>query len=213
MIDQNTMAKLLTELSGKRPIFHNEFDLQYELAWSIRTLLPDTSKVRVELPYDGKWLDIHVSEENGSSTVIELKYKAKNTEVPLVINGEAFNFQPDNTTNAKYDFWLDVERLQGYAKANKQCAAYAIFLTNNCSYWGDSVSEPDFKIDRNRGKVSGTLDWRLSPAPKKRTAPIHIGNYEYDLTGDSWRQYSSINSDNKQQTEFDYLLLSVPTLN
>jgi hypothetical protein len=74
-IDLNNVVTLL---SRERPLFHNEKDFQFSLAWKFQQLNPGLS-VRLEKLFSGngghsEYLDLFVSDGKNIEIGIELKY-------------------------------------------------------------------------------------------------------------------------------------------
>ncbi|WP_339373107.1 hypothetical protein [Paenibacillus elgii] len=80
---------ILEQLRTERPVFSNEADFQYALAWQIRTSHPD-AKIRFEVKPPGSRIypDLVVTHEE-RRTAIELKYLKRKAEVE--IGGEMFS--------------------------------------------------------------------------------------------------------------------------
>ena len=86
---------LMLELSGKRPVFHNERDFQLELGMLLNRYYPDL--VRMEYCYpdiDNRYCDIMILDHNRCPFfAIELKYLSKKGVVIDVNIKEKFNFK------------------------------------------------------------------------------------------------------------------------
>jgi len=187
MSDINTVME---NLSKKRPIFHSEADFQHALAWEIHKQLPE-SAIRLERRYSKGnkriYFDIWI-DYKGETIIIELKYKTK--EVSVEIDNEKFNLRNHGAWDlGRYDFIKDISRLEKIVLSNKNKTGYAIFLTNDNSYWEDPLKEPE-TIDRNfrihSGKdIKGNLKWvGGSPGTIKNRNSIKIrGNYKIDWNG------------------------------
>ncbi len=140
------------------------------------------------------------------TTVIELKYKTQG--IKLTVDNETF---PNETFSLKnqsaqpqdlYDFWKDVERIEG-----QNSGGYVILLTNDNQYWEESensnVKDKDFRLHDNRDVNSNELKWQNDPAEgtiEGREDPINLrNNYKIE-----WCDYYS-----DKRTTFRYLLLEV----
>ena len=148
MID---MDGLMGSLADSRKVFHSEADFQHALAWHIHQAMPE-SQVRLEVDvmqveHQRRFLDIWLPLEG---IAIELKYKTRGLELeqddePFVLRNQSAQDQ------GRYDFLLDIQRLERMRSNLEQCkAAYAVLLTNDSSYWKapthrDTV-DADFRV-------------------------------------------------------------------
>ena len=207
MID---MDGLVGSLADWRKVFHSEADFQHALAWHIHQAMPE-SQVRLEVDvmrveHQRRFLDIWLPLEG---IAIELKYKTRGLELeqddePFVLRNQSAQDQ------GRYDFLLDIQRLELMRSNLEQCkAAYAVLLTNDSSYWKvpgqrDTV-DADFRIHEGR-EISGALAWAAragSGTVKGRESPIQIrGSYRL-----RWQEYS--NFPGKSYGRFRYLAVSV----
>ena len=207
MID---MDGLMGSLADSRKVFHSEADFQHALAWHIHQAMPE-SQVRLEVDvmqveHQRRFLDIWLPLEG---IAIELKYKTRGLELeqddePFVLRNQSAQDQ------GRYDFLLDIQRLERMRSNLEQCkAAYAVLLTNDSSYWKapthrDTV-DADFRVHEGRA-VSGALAWAArasSGTVGGRESPIQIrGSHRL-----RWREYS--NFPGKSYGSFRYLAVSV----
>ena len=207
MID---MDGLMGSLADSRKVFHSEADFQHALAWHMHQAMPE-SQVRLEVDvmqveHQRRFLDIWLSLEG---IAIELKYKTRGLELeqddePFVLRNQSAQDQ------GRYDFLLDIQRLELIRSNLEQCkAAYAVLLTNDSSYWKvpthrDTV-DADFRVHEGRA-ISGELAWAPHAGPgtvKSRESPIEIkGSHRL-----RWQEYSSFPG--KSYGRFRYLVVSV----
>lgn len=211
---------VLSELSNERPVFHSEADFQLSLFRKlIRLTHPeDVFLEHMMLKTSGN-TDIMVRSDS-EVVGIELKYKTKRVE--LIADGEngteIFRLKDQIARDfGRYDFWKDVKRLKDIFEANKCTSGHVIFLTNDKAYWdkrgqGSNSSDEKFKIDNERGLVTGQLDWKKingvyskSVRDGEKNKPIDLGSYKYFLNEASWKEYSR-----PGKTVFKYLLLNIP---
>ena len=205
------ISDLLTSLAESRKVFHSEADFQHALAWHIRQAMPESSQVRLEVDvmqveHQRRFLDIWLPLEG---IAIELKYKTRGLELeqddePFVLRNQSAQDQ------GRYDFLLDIQRLELVRSNLDQCkAAYAVLLTNDSSYWKvpthrDTV-DAAFRVHEGRA-VSGALAWAArasSGTVEGRESPIQIrGSYRL-----RWREYS--NFPGKSYGSFRFLAVSV----
>ena len=201
---------LMGSLADSRKVFHSEADFQHALAWHIHQAMPE-GQVRLEVDvmqveHQRRFLDIWLPVEG---IAIELKYKTRGLELeqddePFVLRNQSAQDQ------GRYDFLLDIQRLELMRSNLEQCkAAYAVLLTNDSSYWKvpthrDTV-DADFRVHEGRA-VSGALAWAArasSGTVGGRKSPIQIrGSYRL-----RWREYS--NFPGKSYGSFRYLAVSV----
>lgn len=203
------MSTILAALAAKRPVFHSEADFQHALAWELHLLDPRAS-IRLEqrktLNGEAAYIDL-TGTVQGQPLAIELKYKTARST--CVIDGETF----DLTGHGAQDigaclFWKDVERLEQLKRAaNSPMCAYAIFLTNDGSYWRSSgrtgTNADAFRL--SDGRTAGrSMSW--GERTSERTRRVHDKTIE--LTTEyalRWRDYSEVNG-----VKFRYLLLEIP---
>jgi hypothetical protein len=130
------MTDVLNELRSKRRVFHSEADFQHALAWKIHEKYPRLNvrlEKRVILNKKEIYFDIFAFNDN-KTVAIEVKYKAKNLDA--TVNGEKFSLKNQGAQDqGRYDFLKDISRLEKALKINHECTVFAIFLTNDESYW------------------------------------------------------------------------------
>ena len=206
------MNAVLGALAEDRPVFHSEADFRHALAWQIQRNKPHT-RVRQEVGNliegpDRRYVDIWLP---GSETAIELKYVTR--AAGILHLGEEFRLRDQSAQDTRrYDFCLDIARLEGVIRAGKARNGYAILLTNDHLYWTrptkTDANDAEFVLHEDRD-ITGTLAW--SPragagTTKGREMPIEIrGSYLAH-----WREYSS--PAGSGYTRFRSLLLQVRPL-
>jgi len=208
------LCTIITELSQKRPVFHNEADFQHALAWEIREHYPD-AKIRLEMKVHGPntkvYADILAVHEERIYAV-ELKYKTRGVE--CVIAGEEFTLNNHGAQDiGRYDVLKDLQRLEQMVVAGVIDEGILVFLTNDSSYYSDPEQEKqtvdrDFRLHEGK-KVQGKLTWGEQTGQgtmKGREEPLSIRG-QYDL---NWANYSRVSS--KNDGEFQYLMLSTTGL-
>lgn len=196
MID---ISKALTQLAIERPVFHSEADFQHALAWQLQKQEP-SHKIRLEYrpaKIDQKtYVDVWI-EDGSSKCAIELKYKTR--ALDTVVAGERFNLLNQSAQDiARYDFCKDLCRLEALASAYPGLMGFAVFLTNDQSYW--QPSSRDGNVDHafrmhESAELAGELGWAKHASAgttKGRTAALSLrGSY-----GLAWQEYSTV-SDGK----------------
>ncbi len=201
---------IMATLAKERPLFHSEADFQHTMAWEIHCRLPDTS-VRLEYPvvHDGRQMhiDIWVGNRDGG-VAVELKCETR----ALACNdrGEVYELSKHGAyPQGRYDFLRDIQRVEHVALNRGGCAAHAVFLTNDSSYWRESakddIVDAAFRVHQGRA-VSGELKWAEATGDrtmKGREDPIHLQSaYTTD-----WQRYSA--PSDGPCGEFRYVLASV----
>jgi len=208
------LNNIINDLSKKRPIFHSEKDFQFALSWKISEMYDDL-KIRLERPVyiNGNkkiHLDIFII-DNKSLILIELKYKKD--EINVIWGGEQFHLSKDKAKPpSRYDFVSDIIRLEkckeNFETEYKNVLGYALFLTNESTYWKQSkkedVIDKEFRIHEGI-KLSGKLSWGTNTrgTKKNREEPLNLNN-SYEL---HWKDYS--NFEDKKNGQFRYAFVKV----
>lgn len=204
------IQEILTLLSNLRPVFHSEADFQHALAWQIHIMYPD-SNVRLELPILIQNYLIHLDlwcATSKRSLAIELKYKTKLLRTNY--QGEQFNLTNQAAQDlARYDFIKDIWRLEQIKTQRPNVKAYAIFITNDSSYWNPARNENTidvaFRIYEGR-ILNGLLGWGAEAAEGSingREEPLLLsGNYILN-----WNDYSNIEIEGNSR--FRFLLIKI----
>ena len=205
---------LMTDLAKCREVFHSEADFQHALAWQIHKTMPK-NQVRLEFPISAEhrkmYVDIWLPVEK---IAIELKYRTRRLEPEP--NGEPFSLLEQGAQNqGRYDFLLDIQRLERMCSDPKLCeAGYAVLLTNDWLYWDPPTRKAmDLAFRIHEGKeISGKRAWDdlASPGMKEgRECPIQLRR-SYCLR---WQDYSNIpeksRGKGKPRGEFRYLAVPV----
>ncbi len=200
---------VLNELGKKRPVFHSEADFQHALAWTIHEKYSGLNirlEKRVILNNKGFYFDIFAFNDN-KTVAIEVKYKTKNLDT--AVNSEEFNLKNQGAQDqGRYDFIKDISRLEKALETYRDGAGFAIFLTNDESYWKTpkrdvNTADKDFRI-HERG-ILGTLSWKegTSKGTMSGRSESIILKRGYML---NWNDYSDVA---KQNGKFRYLLVKI----
>jgi len=195
----------IRKMAEKRPIFHNEADFQFSLAWEIQKQYPE-KEIRLEyrIPdFSQKiYADIWINDDQ-KPTIIELKYKPKH--IVANFNNERFDLIEQGAQDqGRYDECKDIQRIEQISELHN-AEGYSIFLTNDFSYWKNSTNKPtkdeQFRIHEGR-MINGILDWAVdtSEGTKQGRGNINIKG-QYFL---NWKEYSKLEQKNG---EFRYLLV------
>jgi hypothetical protein len=175
--------------------------------------LPGAS-VRLERPVEvsqtNKLLHVDVwIEQDGDILAIELKYKTRALIVP--IGDEQYVLRNQSAPDiGRSDFVKDIERIEHIvADRVPHAAGYAILLTNDPSYWtqslNDNTVDVKFRLHDGAG-LHGTLEWGLAASAGTkhgREQPLQLAK-TYDL---GWKDYT----DRTDETygRFRYLVVKV----
>lgn len=208
--------ELMEGLSLTRPVFHSEADFQQSLVYRIYEKRPCLihSEFHPFLP-ERRALDIWIPEKR---VAIELKYRTRELSLnqddvsgyDLIEDGETFALRDQAAQDvSRYSFIKDVERLERIVDEKPPSLGFAVFLTNDPSYWKTSRKpdpvDADFRIDEDK-VIKGTRKWdeRASDGTKKgREYPIQLaGRYRC-----KWRKFS--NFEGKKYGQFKYLTMRI----
>ena len=204
------ITDVLNELSKKRPVFHSEADFQHALAWTIHEKYSGLNirlEKRVILNSEEIYFDIFAF--NDSKTVaIEVKYKTKNLDT--TVNNEGFNLKNQGAQDqGRYDFIKDISRLEKVLETYRDDVGFAIFLTNDESYWKTptrdvNTVDKDFRIHEGV-PIRGTLSWKeeTSEGTMSGRSESLILKGKYML---NWNDYSDVE---KQNGKFRYSLVKI----
>lgn len=200
MISKQNIINTISSLANNRKIFCSEADFQFAFSWQLKMEMPQ-SDIRLEYcpaNIDGSMhIDVLLKEGN-ELYPIELKYVTSACD--SFIDGERYVLKNHGAQDIRrYDFFKDITRIEKLIyNYNAYKRGYAIFLTNDYSYWTKSLNidtcDKDFRINQSEVK-SGELKWGESTGigtKKGREESLILkGNYELE-----WIDYSII-SDKK----------------
>ena len=204
-----TVDTLMKQLASQRPVFYSEADFQYALAWTLHALLPD-SRIRLEYPVVKRkrmiYLDILLRARD-LSLAIELKYKTSLLECEH--EGEMFSLKDQSAQDVgRYDFVLDIHRLERLKQGSPSTKGWCILLTNDALYWKTptrSTVDEQFRLHDGR-TLSGSPQW--STLASKGTTSGRTR--KLDLSGSyplQWRDYSRVGDGNS--ATFRYLSVAI----
>ena len=208
MMEIRDLDGILKKLSADRPIFHSEADFQHSFAWRLHERWPSAS-IRLEMPIRSAarsiYLDIFVIED-AVRYGIELKYKTRALRVGW--HGESYELKNQAAQDiGRYDFLLDIQRIEGLKSQGLIDRGASLFLTNDSAYWKSprvpDTIDADFRLHHGR-TVQGNLGWGRKASKgttSGREAAIFLGR-SYQL---EWRDYSEF-TDGSYRT-FRYLVL------
>lgn len=232
MITKRDIVEILNKLKGSEDKFKpylSEAQFQFELAWELqknqenygieKILLEYTACAKQETDEKRKKRfesDIIVLFKDKTYIAIELKYKtseAKINDISLV--------QQAGQPGTKYDYLWDIHRIELLMKKQEgyeyyindyTCVGgYAIFLTNDASYYNDvkdeSTTAYHFRLCNGR-KPKGELTWNVNPGEQKdwmksREKFTLLGEYEMQ-----WEVYYTYRPKNKEKY-FKYLVTEI----
>ncbi len=204
------IADVLNELSKKRPVFHSEADFQHALAWTIHEKYSSLNirlEKRVVLNNEEIYFDIFTFNDN-KTVAIEVKYKTRNLDT--AVNSEKFDLKNQGAQDqGRYDFIKDISRLEKALETYHDGTGFAIFLTNDESYWktptrGVNTADKAFRIHEGV-TIQGTLSWKEGTSggtmSGRSESIILKGGYMLN-----WNNYSDVE---KQNGKFRYLLVKI----
>lgn len=205
---------VMRRLKDVRPIFHSEADFQHAFAWEMNRLVPE-GQFRLECKRAGlgprERLDIWIRWPTGQFTAVELKYKKRPLQVE--IDNEAYDLTSDAAQDlGRYDFLLDVCRIERIVADHPKTEGFAILLTDDSGYWngpsGKETIDAAFRLHEGRC-VSGLLAWDKragAGTTKNREAALSLsGNYTC-----AWSDYSVVA--NRPGGQLRYLSVYVPAV-
>ena len=164
----------LAALAVHRPVFHSEADFQHAFAWSLHSSRPDAA-IRLERPVPTPLKVMHVdlvATYGEGVFACELKYKTR--KLGAVVQGEPYALQGHGAEPiGRYDFLMDVARLEAVRHALSATSCWAILLTNDSGYWAkpgsvDGISAA-FSLAPGR-TCSGVLHWSTATSPSTKRA-------------------------------------------
>lgn len=209
-----TFKYILKSLSQKRPIFHSEADFQHALAWKIHQKF-NKIDIRLERRFTVNELgEIYVDillKICDATIAIETKYTTKKLEIKL--NGEEFVLKDHSALDIRrYDFLLDMYRLEKLKSAGEVVKGYAVFLTNVPGYWKEprrkNTNDKDFRIHQGRKiKANETLQWASNTSKGTKRGRERPLRFEKEYLFE-WELYSE-GEIKGTHYEFKYLLVEV----
>lgn len=173
-----------------------EATIQHTLGIELYKRLNIESVLEKKIPGRNEYLDILI-EHKDICYGIELKYKTKR------VKDVRFEYTSHGAqNNGRYDFVWDIYRLEQYCAQGIINRGFAVFMTNDKSYWsicrsGSGVAP--FDLSDNQ-----ILHGSLIPGWADRTKPIHLKG-AYPL---KW--YPAL-KDANDVVQFRYLLIEVAT--
>ena len=201
---------VMKKLSAKRPLFHNERDFQFELAWLIKESYQ--CEIRLEYYYktdvNGKrcYIDL-IAFDNNYCIAFELKYKTKGLSEE--IDGEIYNLKEQGARDYGCVFVLsDLKRLEDLVSNNESIInrtinkGYVIFITNDTKYKEKAFRKgsifEEFSLTQDRIiEAKHTLGFIINKAISETSAkPFEGINFTYLNTYKvDWKEYNML-SDN-----------------
>ena len=207
---------ILTELAVKRPVFQNEMDFQFELAWKIKTKFPNWrirfEKNLTDLYNDKRRMDLWIEGDN--TYALELKYPTRT--LSHEVNNEIFKLRNHSAEDyARYAFLKDIQRMEEVVSNNTDVKGYAILITNNMSIGipptKDDVADFQFRIHEGKTINNEKLDWIRKEGGQSfgdMENPIKLrGTYKFN-----WKDYSELKNKNNLPVtngKFRYLCVEI----
>lgn len=222
------IERIMIDFGKEKQIFLSEAQFQFAFAWELqkeigkkgKILLEHTAVIQKQTEKIKKkrfQSDIIIQFNNLNYIVIELKYKTKENEDDYGVS----LIQQAGQTITKYDYLKDIKRIEllknqdcskyKYLLDGKCLRGYAIFLTNDNSYWRDSQKgvAKCFSIEDGRSIKKGEiLSWHISeikPWMKSRDELILSNDYIF-----VWRDYYDTGKRKKgSEIKFRYLVTEI----
>ena len=207
---------ILTELAVKRPVFQNEGDFQFELAWKIKTKFPNWrirfEKNLTDLDNDKRRMDLWIEGDN--TYALELKYPTRT--LSHEVNNEIFKLRNHSAEDySRYAFLNDIQRMEEVVSNNTDVKGYAILITNNMSIGvpptKDDVADFQFRIHEGRIINNEKLDWIRKEGGQSyghMETPIKL-RWTYKF---NWKDYSELKNKNNLPVtngKFRYLFVEI----
>ena len=219
MVKRENIVKILKELAKNPEPYLSEAQFQFELAWYLQK---EFSDAKILLEYTACSTKVEGKKKRFESDIlvvfgaeyqsIELKYKTAKATV-----GEVELTQQSGQPGTKYDYLWDIHRIEilkeknkneydfhGIGENHKCLGGFAIFLTNDGSYWnsgrdGDSAKNFNLCEKKNKGQMlewnGEHKDWMNSRQPFALS-----NNYSF-----KWETYKELTNGK----EFKYLITEV----
>lgn len=233
MITKKDIVKILDKISGNETPYLSEAQFQFELAWELQKIIGENDKILLEYTACAKKAsdakkkkrfesDIIVKFENGTYIAIELKYKT----AEAIVN-DVHLIQQAGQPGTKYDYLWDIRRIEllkdkneeneksyeYYIKDSRCVGGYAIFLTNDSSYWGvpkENTSAYHFSLCDGR-IPSEELQWNVAGEElkdwMKSREPFKLSG-SYKMKWEVFKEY-----EHKGNTKlFKYLITTIGDL-
>ncbi len=224
------LSRIIEDFGAEPRIFNSEAQFQFELAWEIKkrfdciVKLEELSRVYTE---EGKpspkkdYTDI-ILEKGDQRIAIELKYKTSELELP---DESIFLKNHGATDLGSYDFLWDVNRLQMLISGKdvvgkrKYVKGYAVFLTNEKTYWekkftdtidrefligGDENGEGCLKAEEHKWHTTEGKEGTPKTVEKTSRKQSIILNADYKF---QWKNYCNIL--NRKDAIFRFIVVEV----
>jgi hypothetical protein len=217
------IQNLIENLKSRRPIFHSEDDLKFELAMEIKKLYPNAD-VRLEKPFEIKmdeetkriYYDIYFK-IGDTEYVIELKYKTTKIDKKdsKEVNGEEYYLKHHGADDlTRYAIRKDIYRVEQFVKQAQNRKGYVVFITNDRTYFKDISGKinlnknlslhDDFEILKEIVCWNRTYEQENNPKhftkSKENSYKLNLDN-RYNV---KWENYSTV-----QNSDFRYILFTV----
>lgn len=213
-----TLLKAIENLKKKNKLFYSEAHFQHSLAWEIHSLVDNKTEIILERPFENKesknnHIDICLEEDKKLIAAIELKYKTKSIDNYKKSNLNTNLKNQDAQDQARYDYFKDIERLECLKKDNKSFVGFALFLTNDHTYWtcpkaNNSTCYEQFSLKDERLLEKEKYMWskKTGKGTKKGRCNSIKLNGKYNL---NWKNYLEYEEPKNKLGEFKYLLIKI----
>ena len=201
------LERVMGELKSERPVFHNERDFQFALAWKIKEIYPNYS-IRLEYCFPEmqenkrSYVDLVVSDDS-NCILFELKYKTIKAEITDTNTNEKYLLQNHGARDLGCYYVLnDLSRIEkqvldeGQINGRKIIAAYSILITNDERYKtgfrAGSLCE-NYGFNRKRFCANKEIKFNTKEKAKEETCVKNLKEIsllrDYDV---NWETYSDL---------------------
>lgn len=203
------LKKVMNELKKERPVFHNERDFQFALAWKIKEIYPDYI-IRLEYCYPQmqnnkrSYVDLVLSDDN-RCILFELKYKTVLADIFDPQMQEIYHLQNHSAQDYGCHAVLnDLSRIEkevingGQINGRQVIGAYSILITNDKKY--QKGFHPDslfgnYGFNQNKRFYAGKRIEFIVPTGKTKPETCAKNFEEITLLRDydvHWETYSDL---------------------
>ena len=195
--------KVMSQLAVQRSVFHSEPDLQFALAWQIKSLYPAATiyfekPIQINLRKQQTKVEIDLFIVIGGTKIaIEIKYpKAKWRGL---VNGEVFDLSATGQRDKQLRLYAeDVLRVEHLVNQGFADEGHAILLTNSAPMWQQAPTNNNqyFNFVLPQGRtLPRQLVWANDP-----NSPFTVNLNTTRIV--NWQTFSLL-----QGTSFQYLVL------
>ncbi len=202
--------KIIEKLKKNRTVYCSEADFKHQLAWVIKEEYLNAVEIFIEYPLKingrRRRIDIVVF-LNNKLIPIELKYKTK--EAKIEIGKRQITLTNNPKDFGKFDYLLDIEKIEGLRKEKDFIEGYTIFITNESGYQEtENANNQDVAFSLKNGEIkTGQLKWKNYDDPKRfgRRKETIVLNGEYEI---KWKVFETYTNLIKNEKENFFILIN-----